>query len=272
MVKKVSFRLTIASAGALLMVVSVMVFLNYTKFQSIFTAFYTSRIDYTIRDMKDTIEFSLRLGLPISDLKNTQDLVDKVKKGDDEILAAQIFDPGGMVIFSSQKESKTRQAAPEWREKAKASKDIWFLYEDEAMVVGIPLLNAIDQVAGTLVLNYSRSRYDGILKSMLWDMIKIGTAIFLVGTLVTMVLSMMIFNRTMKGFVRVSRMLEDIESGQRITSGQLETLSPLEQRFLNICLPIQTALDRINQVMESIRPSRKEVIDSESASPKEDKR
>ena len=51
------------------MVVSVMAFLNYTKFQSIFTAFYTSRIDYTIRDMKDTIEFSLRLGLPISDLK-----------------------------------------------------------------------------------------------------------------------------------------------------------------------------------------------------------
>ena len=272
MVKKVSFRLTIASAAALLMVVSVMVFLNYTKFQSIFTAFYTSRIDYTIRDMKDTIEFSLRLGLPISDLKNTQDLVDKVKKGDDEILTAQIFDPGGTVIFSSQKELKTRQAPTEWREKAAASKDIWFLYEDEAMIVGIPLLNAIDQVAGTLVLNYSRSRYDDILKSMLWDMIKIGTAIFILGTLVTMVLSMMIFNQTMKGFVRVSRMLEEIESGQRITSEQIETLSPLEQRFLNICLPIQTALDRINQVMESIRPSKKGTVDPEPAPSKEDKR
>jgi len=271
MVKKVSFRLTIASAGALFMVVSVMVFLNYTKFQSIFTAFYTSRIDYTIRDMKDTIEFSLRLGLPISDLKNTQDLVDKVKKGDDEILDAQIFDPGGTIIFSTQKELRARQAAAEWQKKAAASTDIWFIYQQEAMVVGIPLLNAIDQVAGTLVLNYSRSRYDDILKSMLLDMIKIGSAIFIVGTLVTMALAMMIFNRTMKGFVRVSRMLEQIESGRRITPGQIEVLSPLEQRFVSICLPIQTALDRIDQVMASISSSKKESVEAESASPKEDR-
>lgn len=86
--------------------------------------------------MKDTIEFSLRLGLPISDLKNTQDLVDQVQKGDDEILSAQVFDPAGTVIFSAQKQSKTDKAA--------VSTDIWFLNEDEAMVVGIQLLNAID--------------------------------------------------------------------------------------------------------------------------------
>jgi len=271
MVKKVSFRLTLASAGALLMVVSVMVFLNYTKFQSIFTSFYTSRIDYTIRDMKDTIEFSLRLGLPISDLKNTQDLVDAAQKGDEEILSAQIFSPGGTVIFSTQKDLQTRNAAAEWQKKAAASDDIWFLYEQEAMVVGIPLLNAIDQVAGTLVLNYSRLRYDGILKSMLWDMMKIGTAIFILGTLVTMILSMMMFNRTMKGFIRVSRLLEQIESGHRITPGQIEPLAPLEQRFVNICLPIHAALDRINQVMESISPSPKKSQEQALASPEEDR-
>jgi len=271
MVKKVSFRLTLASAGALLVVVSVMVFLNYTKFQSIFTSFYTSRIDYTIRDMKDTIEFSLRLGLPISDLKNTQDLVDEVKKGDDEILSAQIFDPSGSVIFSTDKHAKVQKAADPWQKKAADSKDIWFLHEDEAMVVGIPLLNAIDQVAGTLVLNYSRSRYDDILKSMLWDMMKIGGAIFIIGTLITMLLSMMLFNRTMKGFIRVSRMLKQIESGARITPGQIEVLSPLEKRFANICLPVQAALESIGQVMESIRPSSPKPSHAEPSSSGEDK-
>ena len=195
--------------------------------------------------------------------------MEKVKKRDDEILSAQIFNPSGTAIFSSPKGLKVRQAQNEWEKKAATSKDIWFLYEEEAMVVGIPLLNAIDQVAGTLVLNYSRSRYDNILKSMLWDMVKIGAAIFIVGTLATLMLAMLIFNRTMKGFVRVSHMLEQIESGQRITPGQIQTLSPLEQRFVNICLPIQTALDRISQVMDAIRPSQEDT--DEPASVKADR-
>ena len=265
MVKRVSFRLTLASAAALLMVVCVMVFLNYTKFQNIFTAFYTSRIDYTIRDMKDTIEFSLRLGLPISELKNTLDLIEELKKGDEQILVAQIFDPGGTVIFTTEKEGKTSQVPAGWKEQASASKDIWFLNEQDAMIVGIPLLNAIDQVAGTLVLSYSRSLYDGILDGMLWDMVKIGGGVFAVGTGVTMLLALIMFNRTMKGFVRVSRMLEQIEDGHRISSAQIDVLTPLEQRFASICLPIQDALDQMNQVMDGIRPSRQEPVDPEPA-------
>lgn len=252
MLKRVSFRLTLASSAALLLVVGVMVFLNYTKFQKIFTSFYTSRIDYTIRDVKATIEFSLRLGLPISDLKNTQDLMERVTEGDDQILSVRMFDPGGKVIFSTDKETEAQQVPSGWQHEAEGADDIWYLYERDAMIVGIPLINAIDQKAGSLVLIYSRSLYDGILKSMLWDMIKIGIVIFTVGTGITMLLALIMFNRTMKGFVRVSRMLEQIESGHRISTGEIETLAPLEKRFVSICIPIQAALDQVNQVMDQI--------------------
>ncbi len=265
MVKRVSFRLTLASSAALLIVVGVMVFLNYTKFQNIFTSFYTSRIDYTIRDVKDTIEFSLRLGLPISDLKNTQDLMERVRDRDEQILTVQMFDPGGKVIFSTEKEFQTVPSL--WQNAAESSTDIWFLYERNAMIVGIPLLNAIDQVAGNLVLTYSRSLYDGILKSMLWDMIKIGAVIFAVGTGITMLLALLMFNKTMKGFIRVSRMLEQVEYGQRISSKEIETLAPLEQRFVSICIPIQDALDQVNQVMDRIGGQKQ----ASPPSPEEDK-
>lgn len=250
MLKRITFRLTAAISSILLLVVCVMVFLNYTKFQKVFSVFYQSRIDYVIKDMKQAVEFSLGMGLPLSNLKNIQDLIDRVRKEDKQIIAIQVIDPSGDVLFTTQKGAAGDKTVPEaWMTKTKSTSDIWTIHDAEAMVIGVALLNAIDQVSGSMVLKYSRSYYDGLLKEMLWDMAKIGVLILVGGTILALVLAFLMFDRTMQGFVRVSRMLNRIESGHRITSREIGSLPPLEQRFVSICFPVQAALDQINSVM-----------------------
>jgi len=227
--------------------------LNYTKFQKVFTVFYQSRIDYVIKDMKQAVEFSLSMGIPLSDLKNIQDLIDRVRKEDKQIIAIQVVDPSGNIVFTTQKEAAGDKTVPDaWIANTRSNSDIWTIHDAEAMVMGVPLLNAIDQVSGGLVLEYSRSYYDGRLKAMLWDMAKTGLLIFAGGTVLALVLAFFMFDKTMQGFVRVSRMLNRIESGHRITPGEIEPLPPLEQRFVSICFPVQSALDQINGVMDAL--------------------
>jgi hypothetical protein len=256
MLKRITFRLTAAISSILLLVVCVMVFLNYTKFQKVFTVFYQSRIDYVIKDMKQAVEFSLGMGLALSDLKNTQDLIERVRKEDKQIIAIQVVDPSGSVVFTTHKDAAGDKTVPDaWLTKTRSTSDIWTIHDADAMVIGVPLLNAIDQVSGSLVLEYSRSFYDGLLKEMLWDMAKMGALIFVAGTGVSLMLAFLMFDKTMQGFVRVSQMLNRIESGYRITPGEIASLSPLEQRFVSICFPVQSALDQINGVMDALGSS-----------------
>ena len=253
MLKRITFRLTAAISGTLFLVVCVMVFLNYSKFQNVFTVFYQSRIDYVIKDMKQSVEFSLSMGLPLSDLKNIQDLIDRVSEEDNQIIAIQVIDPSGSVLFGKYKDSAVdRKVLDEWVVKAKSTQEIWTIHDADAMVIGVSLLNAIDQVSGSLILKYSRSYYDGLLKEMLWDMSKIGIMIFGGGTVLALALAFILFDKTMQGFVRVSRMLNRIETGDRITSGEIASLPPLEQRFASICFPVQSALDEIHRVMDEL--------------------
>jgi uncharacterized protein GlcG (DUF336 family) len=200
MLKRITFRLTAAISSILLLVVCVMVFLNYTKFQKVFTVFYQSRIDYVIKDMKQAVEFSLNMGLPLSDLKNIQDLIDRVGTEDKQIIAIQVVDPSGNVLFTTQKDAAGDQTVPEaWLTKTRSTSEIWTIHDADAMVIGGPLLNAIDQVSGSLVLTYSRFYYDGLLKEMLWDMAKMGVLIFVGGSVLALVLAFLMFDKNHAG-------------------------------------------------------------------------
>ena len=97
-------QVTLAIALIVLVGLGLTTFLNYFKFERSFSLLIGSRFDAVLRDMKNTIETSLALGLPINALRNTQSLIERETQQDPLILSIEVFEANGNVVFATDRD------------------------------------------------------------------------------------------------------------------------------------------------------------------------
>lgn len=252
MFRKITFRLTLAIAMVLGLIIGLSGFLNYSKFMKIFSSLFQSRIEYLISDLKHTVEFSLTLGLPLSDLKNIQDLIDQTKKDDDQIRTITVFDAGGKVIFCTNSDLIGSDVAEPWKTAATGKDAFWTILEEREMVMGTKVLNAIDQVAGFIALGYSREYYDSILDDVNRDVIKVGIIIFGVCLLASVILSVILLKPMTRRFTRIDRSLRSLLDPGIQSVPEDEMTSPMERQFLIVRKDIKDTLGEMERLTTSI--------------------
>src|ERR1700744_5951479 len=97
--------------------------LNFIKFQRSLSNLADSHYTFLLNDTHGTIEASTAIGVPLSNLGNVQGLLERAKKAEPAIVAVEVTDPDGNILYSSTPEHIGQKAPSDWPIRAKA-KDV----------------------------------------------------------------------------------------------------------------------------------------------------
>lgn len=172
MIRNTVVQMTAAITMIVLIGLGLTTFLNYFKFERSFSMLINSRFDAVLRDMKNTVETSLALGLPLNALRNTQALIEREARQDPLILSIEVFEADGSVVFATDRDFISDLMANEWIEawRTHDKTGAWRLREDDALVIGVSLVNNLDLEVGGIALRFSRDFYDSSLRAMLLEL------------------------------------------------------------------------------------------------------
>lgn len=159
-----SLSMRIASMVALVIVITVglISFLNYSNYHKNHHEFTQSRYLVLANDIKQTIEYSLNLGLPLGQLEQAQRLLDEIKLRMPSILFIRVFNDQRTIAFATEPALIGQSIAPTWFDIIdRTGKDAhWHGEDDAAYLVAVPLVNNFDVKVGAVVVGYSRAKFD----------------------------------------------------------------------------------------------------------------
>lgn len=183
MIGNLSGRVVATTAAICLFAVALTAGLNFYKFQSTLEELLRSRFAFLLRDMRNTLETGIDLGLPLRGLDNAQELIRDQAARDPDILSIEIFDAQGTVLYSTDTSFVGDLVASSWLDHwRRATQDIWGLREPDANTLAITLEDNLGQVAGAIALRSSRRLENEILYGMALRLATISGAIVLLAT------------------------------------------------------------------------------------------
>lgn len=157
MKSSIATRITAAIVAIMAVTVLLTAYLNFAKFNSALGKLERDRYGVLFFDLRDTIERSLKLGASLSALRNTQDVLERLRELDNQILDITVYDPTGTVVFSTNLVSGKQIVPAAWATYAKStSSPVWSAEEEQNVLIGTALKNAFDQPVGGLALTYSK--------------------------------------------------------------------------------------------------------------------
>lgn len=158
----------VATMGAIcVFAVALTATLNFYKYDSTLAELLRSRFTFLLRDMRNTLETGMNLGLPLKGLDNVPELISGNAARNPEILSIEVFDPSGTVLFSTDSSFVGDLVAETWLDRwHKSPEPIWNVQEHDADTLGITLQNSLGQTAGSIALRYNRRLEDGLLYGM----------------------------------------------------------------------------------------------------------
>lgn len=127
-------RLAVLITLVMLSAVIITAALNYAKFTEVTETLDETRYAFLAGDVRTTLEGSLNLGLPLDQIENAQDVVDRQRERYPDILSIEVFDDRGTVLYSA----------------ARTQPDLLEAIEDQT-VVSHPLDG--DRIAATRLVN-----------------------------------------------------------------------------------------------------------------------
>lgn len=149
--RKVSLALVSILAFTLL----VTGFFAYYKFESVFSAQVQSRYSFVVFTIKKRVEDSLNLGFALRQLRQVQEIIEREKLRDPQILAVEVFDSRGEVLFDTDRGAIGSQVSEGLAEAIRGGMQQSFsVLDEDNLIVGLPLVNNLGRVEGGVVLRY----------------------------------------------------------------------------------------------------------------------
>lgn len=116
-----------------------------------------ANVDFLLTQLRDTIEANVGLGLPLSDVRVVQDLIERAKATDDQVLAVEVFSKDGISLFNTDRGSIGEPIPPVWLNAVqfRVENERWRVEEQGAIVVGQVIRNDFGEPVGYLALTVS---------------------------------------------------------------------------------------------------------------------
>lgn len=175
-----------------------------------------ANVDFLMTQLRDTIEANVGLGLPLSDVRVVQDLIERAKASDDQVLAVEVFSPDGISLFNTDRGSIGEYIFPLWQiaVKYRVENERWRVEELGNIVVGSIIRNDFNEPVGYLAVTVSgdaRGRHARtVLGGMARQAILVVPAVFAAVLLVALAM----FHVSSRGFRRLAKKLASDSPGE----------------------------------------------------------
>lgn len=120
-----------------------------------------TRFLFVSQSLKTALELNIGLGFPLAELRVTQDLIEREKADDDQILAIEVLDDTGRSLFSTDRGTVGEEAPADWLQALQiAGGQRWTVVERDAIVIGVPIVNDFERTVGYVALQYGKAYFD----------------------------------------------------------------------------------------------------------------
>jgi hypothetical protein len=255
---KISVMIIFILAFALLL----NVFLNYFNFRKNYSNTADSRFFVMARDLRNTAEYGLGMGLLLPELKNIQEVIDEIVKEHEDIVSIAVFNDMGQVIFDTDPDEIGKQVPPEWVGKLKEIDEeaISKLTHKDRFVVFLPLMNTFNIKVGGLTLSFARSHIDRPVKSMFSYLFRYFSILLVISAIVIF-MGVSLFSRDIvRDFSKMQSSLEDFPGDK---SGSLQGPEPATDLESELTMFRQKGIEALGKIEDVSKEL--ERIDNEGA-------
>ena len=141
--------------------------LSLHQLRSFSNDFLRDKMVLVLDSVRDSMETSLVLGLPLDALPGVNRAIQATLERDPQILSVEFFDGGGNILYSSDETLLGDLVSEEWAlEWDVGDNSYWTREERDAKVVGLRVRDALGVEVGSLALRYSRSAFDQRINEM----------------------------------------------------------------------------------------------------------
>ena len=151
-------KVSIALIAILLFTLMGTAFFAFYKFESVYSSLVQSRYSFVVFTIKKKVEDNLNLGFALRQIRQMQDVIEREKVRDRQVLGIEVFDAKGEVLFDTDRGAIGTLVPEEWRASLRQGGGQAFGHTDEdTLIVGLPLVNGLGKVEGAVVLRYPRA-------------------------------------------------------------------------------------------------------------------
>jgi hypothetical protein len=245
-------KVSLALVSILLFTLLVTGFFAYFKFESVFSAQVQSRYAFVVFTIKKRVEDSLNLGFSLRQLRQVQEIIEREKMRDSQILAVEVYDFRGEVLFDTDRGAIGTQVSPALAEAIRGGMQQSFSVVDEDnLIIGHPLVNSLGKVEGGVVLRYPTAYVEKGVSGLLSHLLK-SIAIALVGTSVVAVTGLYVL------FGSVGRKLGSMEKamGEVLAMGGHAVPDmggdSFEERFSEFVAKTRETIDHVKDATDEV--------------------
>ncbi|MBC7906326.1 MAG: cache domain-containing protein [Rhodospirillaceae bacterium] len=230
---------------------------GYYKFEDVLSSLVRSRYSFVVFTIKQKVEDSLNLGFSLRQIRQVQDVIELEKARDDQIHGIDVYDHNGEVLFDTDRGVMGSRVPARWLEPlaspsgtAGATQPFSFIDED-AMVVGLPLVNSLGKVEGAVVLRYPEAYLERELGNLLGrlalEFLTVLSAFALAGTLAAYVLLRVVGRRLGAMETTLAKVLA--VGGEAVPNPNADEF---ELRFAEFCDKSREAVEQITEASAEV--------------------
>ncbi len=213
------------------------------------------------------VEYQLNLGLHLQELKNIQEQIEETDSKDKDIIAIEVFDENGVILFDTQvKKIGTRvnksilAGAKKYVKKNGNDEKPVTIMDNGNGVILLPIINNYDIQVGSIALAYPEHIVTKPVNRILLYLIIVFIVSFLLFSLITFITVNIISKNLSSGFTIMKNSLEDIINGGRgsyTAPGNNERMEEIFIEFRNSAQNVLNDIDLLNTEIDSTKKGTK---------------
>jgi len=160
-------------------VLGLLYLMNYMKFNSLMSTVISSQLQVMAGSIERSIIRAEQLGLPLGEMENLPDLMQRAKNRDSQVSALYIISSQGTTLFATRGNMLNPNDTPLVLRKAlKGDEPTWTLEEDGVLYTGLQLFDATQQLMGGIIITYDKTGYGGVLAQVKLHLLEVTLLIF----------------------------------------------------------------------------------------------
>ena len=105
-------------------------------------------------DLSNVIEDDLELGIPLTALSNTQQLIERALRANTAISDVTVLDDKGVILFDTEPLRIGQQAPPAWTARS-GSRTVWSQQWQDGLLGGDPIRDSYRRPIGAVIVQYT---------------------------------------------------------------------------------------------------------------------
>lgn len=176
---EVHLKLVITIWIILISVLGLLYLMNYMKFTSLMSTVVSSKLQVMSTSLERSIIKAEQLGLPLKEMQNLPELLDRTKARDEQVNAILVINGQGQVLFSTDQQRLQNDHKEQLLRRAlKGSEPSWILEKDVTLYSGRQLFDSTQQLIGSIVIAYDKTSYGSVLAQVKLHLLEMTLMIF----------------------------------------------------------------------------------------------